>query len=244
MKILLMLITLSFQNTCFATMFNPIALEAQVEEATAAVEVYLNSSKVFKNALGAIMTEYSFDVLESFNLSNDEIENNKLKLTLPGGTFKDTTSMIDGAPNFNVNEKSFLLLKKIESSFYLSNFSLGKFRIEENHGEVFYVSDLFPQDPAVGRIEKNKMIKLMEEKWNISFSDELKVVTVTDDPTSQSRLFSSVIKTAHKRSPAQALEEKQETPLFFWSAIVIVILSFSFVFLKLSKNESEKKDKS
>jgi hypothetical protein len=218
-----------------------MTFEKQVEEASSGVEVYLNSSKVFRNAVGAIMTEYNFDVLESFNLSEDEIENKKLKLTLPGGTFKDITTMIEGAPTFNLKEKSFLLLKKIESNFFLSNFSLGKFKIEENNGKVFYVSDVLHAGVNSGRIDKNKMIELMKSKWKISLNETSKVVLATAEKNSQPRLLSSMFKNEVKRRPAQLVEINQDIPLFFWSAIVIVLFCFAFIFYKLSKNENNHK---
>jgi hypothetical protein len=240
-RILLMFVILSFQNVCFGTMFIPIAFEKQVEEASSGVEVYLNSSRVFKNAIGAIMTEYNFDVLESFNFPDEEGENKKLKLVLPGGTLKDVTSVIEGAPSFNLREKSFLLLKKIESNFFLSNFSLGKFKIEESNGKVFYVSDVFPLDLNVGRIEKNKMIELMKSKWKTSFRSAPRAAPIVYGEDSRSKLISSVFKNASKKQATQAIEEKQEIPFFFWSAVVILIFCFSIIFIKLSKNENNHK---
>jgi len=212
-----------------------------VEEATSGVEVYLNSTKVFKNALGGIMTEYSFNVLEAYNLSNDELDDQKLKLIMPGGTLEGKTSMIDGAPKFNLKEKTFLLLKKIESTIYLSNFTLGKFRVEEEKGKVFYVSDVFPTDPNVGKIEKNKMLELMKSKWKTSFNKKPETIVINDGEKTKRKSFAAIFKMAERRQPAQIVEEIHEVPFFFWSAITIVSFCFGFIFLKLSKSGNQNK---
>ena len=104
----LILVFVGVQNFCFATTFSALPFDKQVEEATSAVEVKLENTKVFKNASGLIMTEYSFDVLESYNLSDDDLDNQKLKISMPGGTFDGVTSMVDGAPQFSKDERSFL----------------------------------------------------------------------------------------------------------------------------------------
>ena len=232
------------QNICLATMFSPLPFDQQVEEATSAVEVKLGDSKVFKNASGMIMTEYAFDVLESYNLSADDLDNHQLKLTMPGGTYNGVTSMIDGAPQFNKDEKSFLLLKKIASKIYLSNFTLGKFKIQNDNGNIFYVSDVFPMDPKIGRISKEKMLELIKEKWHIS------QVTPINMPAQSNTIITavetkSIIKSIHdlERAPAQEELAKEEgSPLFFWNAIIIFTFFFVFIFFKLGKYEGPNKN--
>lgn len=237
-KFVLMLGFMCVQNICMATIFFPLPFEKQVEEATSAVEVHLVSTKVFKNTIGNIMTEYSFDVLEAYNLSDGDLENEKLKLTMPGGTFEGITSMIDGAPQFNADEKSFLLLKKIESKIYLSNFTLGKFKIQEHEGKTFYVSDVFPEDPNVGKISKEKMVELMKTKWKTSFIDSAeKILNPNDEiaPKAVSALFGG-----EKRQPAQE-ELNHEIPVFFWSSLLILGFFFALIFFKLGKSEHQHK---
>jgi hypothetical protein len=240
-KWLFVLIGLTFQGVCFGTIFFPMPFEKQVEEATFGVEVYLSSTKVFRNALGAIVTEYSFDVLEAYNLKSEDLENQKLKLTMPGGTVNGLTSIVDGAPQFNLKEKTFLLLKKIESTLYLSNFTLGKFKVEEDKGKIFYISDVFPTDPHIGRIEKNKMIELMKSKWKTSFQQKAKTVKSIENESSKARPISAIFKMVQKRQPAQIAEDGHVVPLFFWGAILIVVSCFGFIFFKLSKSEHQHK---
>lgn len=222
-------------------MFFPLPFEKQVEEATSGVEVRLNSSKVFKNAHGAIMTEYSFDVVEAYNLPADDLENQKLKLTMPGGTFEGVSSMIDGAPVFTPEERSFLLLKKIEAKIYLSNFTLGKFKIQEHEGKIYYVSEVFPTDPNIGRITKDKMVELMKTKWKTSFSMTPDAILEQGRKISNPKSLTALFKNSKIRQPAQAVDVDHGVPLFFWSAIGIVALFFMIIFFKLSKNEHQHK---
>ncbi len=240
-KKLLVLTLLAVYNQTFATIFSPLPFDRQVEEATSGTEARLSSSRVFKNADGAIMTEYSFDVLEAYNLSNDDLENKQLKLVMPGGTYDGVTSMIDGAPQFKVGEKAFLLLKKIESKIYLSNFTLGKFKIQNYQGKTYYVSEVFPMDPNIGRISKEKMLDLMKTKWKVSFeekkdSEEISkavIVRIPPGPNKEDKL--------EKRGPAQEEASKEDVPLFFWSALFVVAFFFAFIFFKLSQSEHQHK---
>jgi hypothetical protein len=158
-----------------ATIFLPISIDKQVEEATFAVEAKLSNSRVFKDESGKTMTEFSFDILAAYNFSNDESGEKQLKLTMPGGTYDGVTSAIDGAPQFNKNEKIFLLLKKVDSKIYLSNFTLGKYRVQEVEDKTYYVSEVFPTNPKIGRIQKEKMIELMNEKWKLMIDDYNKI---------------------------------------------------------------------
>jgi hypothetical protein len=224
-------------NIALATMFFPLPIEKQVEEATSAAVVKLDSQRVFKNASGTIMTEYSFDVLESYNVSADDMDGPKLKLTMAGGTLNGVTSMIDGAPQFKADEKSFLLLKKIESKLYLSNFTLGKFKIQDYEGKTYYVSEVFPMDPQVGRISKDKMIELMKTKWKTTFTAPVfKLTPETENKVGSVPAAQEEYSRFEKRLPAaeDAIVE-QGVPLFFWSALLLVAFFFTLIFVKIGQ---------
>lgn len=240
-KLLLMVVSFLITNISLATMFFPMPLEKQVEEATSGAEVQLVSSRYFKNAQGLIMTEYSFNVLESYNLANKDLENQKIKLTMPGGTFEGVTSMIDGAPVFKTGERSFLLLKKIESTIYLSNFTLGKYRIDISDGKIYYVSEVFPGDVNNGRIAKDKMVELMKSKWKLSVFSNPKVPLKSIELVAKEQSFPARFQIEERRYPAQEIEENEGVPMFFWISIVMVIFFFGFIFFKLGKSEFQHK---
>ncbi len=242
-KFLLLFLLLMF-NVSFATMFAPLPFDKQVEEATSGAEVKLTSSRVFKNESGLIMTEYSFDVLESHNVDSDDLENQKLKLTMPGGTYNGMTSMIDGAPQFAMEEKSFLLLKKIENKIYLSNFSLGKFKIQEFEGKTYYVSEVFPMDPKIGRISKDKMLDLMKTKWKTSYVplNFPKMENVKEAEQEFARVPPAPISAGiEKREPAQEMVPSFGVPYFFWTSLFMVGFFFALIFKKLSQSEHQHK---
>lgn len=225
---------------CNATIFFPLPFEKQVEEATAAVEATLASTRVFKNAVGLIMTEYIFKVDESFNLASTELENEKLKLTMPGGTYQGITSAIDGAPQFISNEKSFLLLKKIDSKIYLSNFSLGKFKIENRQGKTYYISEVFPEHPDIGKISKEEMVELMAKKWKNAFVTPGPHSRLLHEEDVPQKAMTALFKNNESRKPAQA-ESTDGVPLFFWGAFCTFILIFAYLFLKIVKSGHKNK---
>lgn len=138
-----------------------------VDESSAAAEVKLISKRTYMNKMGLIFTEHNFQILEGYNLEGDT-ENDILKIELTGGTINGVTSYIDGAPEFSVGEKSFLLLKKLENKMYISNFTLGKYRVVQDGDKTVYVSSVFPNDPEMGNVAKEKMIELIKEKFKIS----------------------------------------------------------------------------
>ena len=115
---------------------------------------------------GMIMTDYFFELGEWYNIQDTDREGSLLKVTMIGGVVDGVTSYIDGAPEFAVGEKSFLLLKKMDSKIYLSNFTMGKYKIEEKDGEKYYISSVFPMDPDIGRVKRERMITVV--KANIS----------------------------------------------------------------------------
>lgn len=155
-------------NIALATTFQKASLVQIINQADSAAEVELKSKKTFMNKMGIIQTEYSFNVLENYNLNESDLELGLLKITMVGGSYEGVTSYIEGAPEFQVGERSFLLLKKIESKIYLSNFTLGKFKIQANSGETYYSSVVFPEDTELGKIKKEEMIELVKQKFSIT----------------------------------------------------------------------------
>lgn len=161
-----------FSSLAFATTFQKASLVQIISQADSAAEVELKSKKTFMNKMGIIQTEYSFSILENYNVNESDLEFDLLKITMVGGSYEGVTSYIEGAPEFQIGEKSFLLLKKIESKIYLSNFTLGKFKIEASTGETYYSSVVFPDDRELGKIKKEKMIELVKQKFNITFKSD------------------------------------------------------------------------
>ena len=142
-----------------ATQFVPLSIEAQVKDADLAVEATLEKQKFYKNLNGSITGEYTFVVHEGFGFSGNEI-----KLDLPGGTLDGVTTLIEGAPVFKEKINYFLLLKKIESKMYLSNYTMGEYQVVTIDNKEFYRSLAFSHDPQIGMIAKEKMKILLASK--------------------------------------------------------------------------------
>lgn len=197
-----------YSSIAFATTFQKASLVQIINQADSAAEVELKSKKTFMNKMGIIQTEYSFLVLENYNVNESDLELDLLKITMVGGSYEGVTSFIEGAPEFKIGEKSFLLLKKIESKIYLSNFTLGKFKIETSNGEIYYSSVVFPEDAELGKIKKEKMIELVKQKFNITLkSHETKKANKTYTHYTPVKSSSLEIAPTDYRKPAQEISE-------------------------------------
>lgn len=220
----------------FATTFRPMPLEKLVEESNMAAEVELKSKKSFMNNMGLIFTEYTFSLNESYNLPTSDLDGEFLKVTMTGGTVDGVTSFIDGAPEFSIGEKSFLLLKKIESKIYLSNFTMGKYKIEVKDGQVFYVSSVFPEDAELGRVKKEKMIELVKLKFKLTDINSYKPKTLKETilQDKNQAVF-------EKRMPAQeSFEDKSSSDgvIAMWAFFFLFLCSGFTIWWKLKKGTS------
>lgn len=233
---MLMLIVLScFSKGLLATTFQVMPLEKLIEESNSAAEVELKSKRSYMNKMGMIFTEFTFLVGDSYNIVGSDLDGELLKLNMTGGTVNGVTSFIDGAPDFAVGEKSFLLLKRIESKMYLSNFTMGKYKIEEHDGQIYYVSTVFPQDAEIGRVKKEKMIDMIKLKYKISRAPE------TDSLTKpyQEKENKNVFRKKHeweKRSPAQEDLDKKTSHdglVAMWGFFALMLTSGFVIWWKL-----------
>ena len=204
-----------------------------VEQADSAVEVVLKDKKTFMTKTGIIQTEYTFTILENYNLSYSVLDGEDLKITMIGGTFEGVTSYIDGAPEFKLQEKSFLLLKKIESKLYLSNFSLGKFNIQLKDGEVFYSSSVFPNDEALGKIKKEYMIELIRKKFKSTSQRSIQQNAVVSN-TFKNKF--DIRKPAQEILSEQSIEEDASRGTgSMWFFFFLMLFSSIFIWWQLKK---------
>ncbi len=225
-----------------ATTFQVMPLEQLVAESNAASEAELKEKKSFMTPMGLIQTTYKFIVHESYNLSDSDLDGELLSITMTGGTVGNLTSYIDGAPEFSVGEKSFLLLKKQDGKMYLSNFTMGKYKILDHDGQKYYVSTVFPADRDLGRVKKERMIEIIKDKFKLSTSDKTtfrtpvpQVHTVVNDKTEN-------VSTSNKRAVAQIENAEPESQKGFWALMIylaIFIFSSMFLWWKLGKGANE-----
>ncbi len=232
--LMIIMFSFIFSLKSFATMFQVIPLEQLIEESSCGAEVELKSIKTYKNKYDTIMTDFSFNVLEGFNLSDGDMDDNIITVSMAGGTIDGITSFIDSAPEFDVGEKSFLLLKKIESRFYLSNFTMGKYKIEVVEDQVYYISTVFPYDKDLGRVKKERMIDLMKMKFKMTSTPKphsFKLSqTVNEQSASMTRLKFD------ERKPAQEKNTKnQDFYGVIWGFLALSFVSGVIIWWKLKK---------
>jgi len=222
-----------------ATTFRAMPLEQLIEESSSGAEVELKSKKIFKNKVGMIMTDFSFKVTEGFNIDESDLSGDLLTITMAGGSLDGVTSYIDGAPEFAIGEKSFLLLKKIGAKNYLSNFTMGKYRIEESDGQNVYVSSVFPNDPDLGRVKKDRMVDLMKMKFKVTRAPEPDSISPSGLKLTDEKIATegSVYET---RKPAQVNEDdkQQDVCVAMWAFLALFSVSGITIWWKLKKGVS------
>lgn len=233
-----------FSGFLLATTFVPLTLDKQVESASMGAEVILESQHSFQNDFGHIVTEYSFRVVQGYNLNNELLNNKKIIFQLPGGSYNGLATVVDGSPSFEIGKKIFILLKEVKNKIYLSNFTLGKFNIEKYKGEEFFINEVFPKTPNVGRIKKSSMIKLMQDKWNFSIVENKKesVPVVEVKEHQDKNPPNKITKEDPKREVAsiddiESAKEGQESLKYLIICLAVLGIFVSFLLLRLDKNE-------
>jgi hypothetical protein len=221
-----------------ATTFQKMPLDKLIEDSHAAAEVSLKEKKSYMNKMGVIMTDYIFNLGESYNILDSDLEGEFLKLSLIGGSVDGVTSYIDSAPEFSVGEKAFLLLKKIESKIYISNFTMGKYKIEEVSGQKYYVSTVFPMDSDIGRVKKERMIEVIKTKLKqISTPAEEKTV---DIPAVDNKNVSTIVINQKKRTPAQdKIVDSNSGVSVMWAFFGLLVVSGIVIWRKLRQGVRE-----
>lgn len=218
MRFFIVLLLILFSHLASATSFRRLSLDQMIEESTAAAEVKLVHKRSFMNEIGMIFTEHSFQVIEGFNLDKSDLDGEVLKLTLTGGSVNGVTSYIDGAPEFYPGERSFLLLKKIDQRFYISNFTLGKYKVIEESGKTFFVSSVFPSDLEMGKVSKEKMLEMIREKFRIS------QIAPKERPSLKTAISPNKFPAQKEyRAPAQVAEGKSE---YRHKLILLTVITF------------------
>lgn len=238
-KMICLLFLLLLPMVVGATTFKKTSLDSLVGESSAAAEVELQEKKSSMNKMGVITTEYVFNVRESYNISEGDLDGKFLRINLVGGTVDGVTSFIDGAPEFSVGERSFLLLKSIESKMYISNFTMGKYKVEEKDGQVFYVSSVFPEDVDIGRVSKERMVALVKEKFKAT-QDAVEKKGVQD---AGKKVSINLKKTQFEgRIPAEEKDdfrESHEGLTMMWAFFVLFLTSGFVIWWKLRKGMRE-----
>jgi hypothetical protein len=227
-----------FSVSAMATTFQKMPLDKLIEDSHAAAEVSLKEKKSYMNKTGVIMTDYIFSIGEAHNILDSDLDGEFLKITLVGGTVDGVTSFIDGAPEFAVGEKAFLLLKKIESKIYISNFTMGKYKIEEEVGQKYYVSSVFPLDSDIGRVKKERMIEVIKSKLKqVKASAEEETVMAPATSIKQTSILTS---SQEKRVPAQDESAAAQDGVFvMWIFFLLFVCSGFVVWRKLKQGVRE-----
>jgi hypothetical protein len=227
-----------FSISAMATTFQRMPLDKLIEDSHAAAEVSLKEKKSYMNKMGVIMTDYIFKLGESYNILDTDLEGEFLKVSLIGGNVDGVTSYIDGAPEFAVGEESFLLLKKIESKIYISNFTMGKYKIEEVSGQKYYISSVFPMDTDIGRVKKERMIEVIKTKFK-QVSVPVKERTV-DAPVVDMKNYSTMAMNQEKRAPAQEEIANINSGVFvMWFFFLLLVVSGFVIWRKLRQGVRE-----
>ncbi len=177
--IFLNVIIFSFKpSRLLATTFIPLSIETQVQQSDLAIRGHVIKKRVvYSHDLKMAVTEYYFQVVESMAYDEKNLPKMfEVKVLVPGGHFQGHDYYTVGAPHFNINEEAFVILKKIKDEFWVSNLSLGKYKVltESDDSSLYLKSSVFTYDKNLNHISGEYVKKLFKFSLNIKNKDKNK----------------------------------------------------------------------
>lgn len=156
----------------FATSFIPISIKEQIRESDAIVYGQVVSKKVVTHPDIKIATEVILKVEKWIDLVP---EDSLISVYYPGGTLDGKSVVIDGSPEFELNEKVVLFLGKDEQDkFWVRNLGLGKYTEKKLGTSSILVNQIFPNHPKIGQVPFSIFIEMAQRLKDKRFVERLK----------------------------------------------------------------------
>jgi hypothetical protein len=152
-----------------ATLFIPIPISNQIDESDIIIHaVYIDKSFKVLSSTGEIVTKHKFKLVNFIGeLQKDYINNEYIEVLSPGGSWQGIKYYVEGVPDFIENEEVILFLKKKSNGYWIQNLKLGKYGI--NRKKLILISEVFPNDQKLGKIEIMYFEKLVSKKFKKSW---------------------------------------------------------------------------
>lgn len=216
LKLFLIIFYVSLQ-LARASVFVPVSWHEQMKDADMIIfGSYSGESKVFLDSYNQISTKLKFNLERYF--AKEKINTDLLEIWInnPGGTMNGVTQSIIGTPQFKLNEKNFLVLKKDESGeFWILGLAIGKYVIKNNH----VISEIFPKDKGIGNTSLDQLLPVLKKSFNYIGKSETQEIN-------QGMLQGKDSK--QERRPAQIEKNnKEQKNTFYLLEIVFFIISFA-----------------
>ena len=195
-----------------ATSFIPISLEKQFEDADGVIKGKFIGLEYRKIEDGKILTEATFKIISSAGIKPSEIVNkNNFKVVYPGGKWQGLGYAVSGAPSFQKDEESLIILKKSSYGFAVKGLGLGKYSIVDEDNMKYYSSTVFPGHEKLGKISYRKMndtlTKMFGESLVKKTGDKFVYKSKKQFLTKKGRTPASI---AMRRPSSEHLDKKDE----------------------------------
>lgn len=163
-KVISVILLVALTSTSLATTMIPIPIKDKLED-TDAVIVGKVVSKTFKrHPVLNVVTEAKLEIEKAVGIDNNSHHSNKfIGVTYPGGTWAGMTYAFPGTPNFEIGEKTAVMVKKNAGSLFVHHLGGGKFNFFKKDGKEYLRAEVYADKEGVGLISFNKFEKVLRE---------------------------------------------------------------------------------
>ena len=196
-----------------------MAFEKQLRQSDGVIEAQFLGSSSIRTADEEVLTQATFIVKRAVGFSQGEVANKqRLVVVYPGGQWQGINYSIAGSPKFQAGEEVFLLLNKGRHGYSLSNFALGKYKVEWVNGQKQLISEVFPNHPDLGRIAFSKVEKNIMNVFgrNLDEANNDQHIAMGDRKIEEGRYPASV-------GPSE-MARTLEMRTGFWLAVLLGVL--------------------
>lgn len=192
MKGLILISIILFSATQLQAMnFGPVPLEDQLKESDAVIVGKFLGSRFKKLPDNEIITINSFKIRTQAGLKYADLLNrNKIDIYHPGGKWQGIEYEIQGAPVFEKDEESLLLIKRTGFGFRLQNLALSKYDVTYKRDEINFHSVVFRDHPRLGHFSLEELNSLLDDSFNATL-EEISQFSVSIKKNNQSRTIAS-----------------------------------------------------
>lgn len=172
---ILIFFAILFALSSRATLFLENSIEDRLKNATGVIHGRYQGSSYKKLPNGSIVTESSFEIMQTSGIKPGEIINpNSFKVLHPGGKWNGLVHKIPGSPNFKRDEEVYLIIKKDKFGYLLPNLGMSKFHIIREDGKKKIQSQIFGDKDGIGKLDLETFSSLCES----TFGEPLKEFVV------------------------------------------------------------------
>lgn len=220
------LISYLFCFSVYGTTFLPLSLKKQINSSDGIVYGEVLEKEFLHNKEFEVVTKVILKVDKWIGVGPTD---HLVEVYFPGGTIDNRTVQIEGAPNFEINEKVLIFLGKDDQNIlWVKNLGLGKYSEKKVGTSKIFVNQIFPTDPKIGQISSDIFFEYAERLKDQKFFERLK----GKYENNKGSLLSNTDKKILNRSIASQKEENNQKDHIVKVLWLLAILILLFVFRK------------